>query len=160
MCILTFDVMFVVFFPAGYDNSTDAQFFDMLRAYNADNADQRAPAPPGIQKVLRGESAAEASSSNSKHSTTISSPVKQQAMVQPMLPHHTNNNPYGNPSAALQQPSAGGGVNIPPGQFYQQQPIHTSTPAAASAQYSTPKSAMQNHQPHQQVGGTTVVACR
>lgn len=139
----------LIFISAGYAHSTDAEFFDMLRAYKADNADQRAPAPPGIQKVLRGESEA---SSNTKHS----SPVKQ-ATVQPILPHHaTPYNPHQSQPAGgntPHQPQPAG--NIPPGQFYQQQPIH-STP---NTQYQQPQIQQsvkpapppQTHQPHQQV---------
>ena len=41
----------------------------MLRSYKSDNVDQRAPAPPGMHNVLRGEAEA-----NAPHS---SSPVKQ-----------------------------------------------------------------------------------
>ncbi|XP_067943667.1 signal-induced proliferation-associated 1-like protein 2 [Watersipora subatra] len=68
---------------AGYGDSADAQFFDMLRSYKSDHADQRAPAPPGIQSVLRGESE---TSPNNTHSTQSEQSQLQVQLYQPRPP--------------------------------------------------------------------------
>lgn len=123
--------------PAGYAHSTDVEFFDMLRAYKADNVDQRAPAPPGMHNVLRGEAEA---SSNSIHS----SPVKL-ATVQPILPHHATPYTPQRPAPQTQPPPPHHAALMQPGQFYQQQPMHSAAPTTPYQQSSKPLSA------HQQV---------